>query len=344
MSIIRVGPSRSFTSINSALASIGAGPLPGGLTEDVDIRVDPGTYQTAGTGSVVNLGDVINNGFRVTVEPDLGLLTVILDAQNTNLAHLMWTNNSGAKNFTVRGLDLINPPSNAHPCTLQQIGANTYEGNILELCRVQVTGAVEAFFNLGSGVANQWFIVRNCFAYTPVGVVSPSERGVNFAEIQGGICGLELIGNTFNRFDKGAVFASSAKLPGVIMRGNIFTGIVTSFVTNNQSFLGSAVVTNNLYYSVTAANWTHNATTYNTLGDWQAGESVDFNSIAGQDPLVSDLSDPHLRAGSPAIGGFVPIGALLEEWDGYARHNPTDIGADEFSGAIADGLPLLGVG
>lgn len=78
------------------------------------------------------------------------------------------------------------------------------------------------------------------------------------------------------------------------------------------------------------------ATSSPTLLDWQTNALRDLVSIEG-DPLFRDLAthDLHLTPTSPCVGASQLAANVAADFDGQPRTTTIDIGADEFSGALA---------
>ncbi len=78
------------------------------------------------------------------------------------------------------------------------------------------------------------------------------------------------------------------------------------------------------------------AVNYAGLAAWQGGTGFDLNSLSS-DPLFMQLTMPpdlHLQGGSPAIGAGTSC-PVTDDFDGQARTNPCDAGADEYNAAYS---------
>ena len=85
---------------------------------------------------------------------------------------------------------------------------------------------------------------------------------------------------------------------------------------------------NNCYYGVDIVGYTDDGT-YNTLAQWQAGESQDANSI-DDNPLWVSFSDYRLRTGSPCINAGLSVG-LTSDIEGTTISGYPDMGVYEFT-------------
>ncbi|MBD3246338.1 MAG: hypothetical protein GF333_04940 [Candidatus Omnitrophica bacterium] len=84
---------------------------------------------------------------------------------------------------------------------------------------------------------------------------------------------------------------------------------------------------NDLYAPV-GANIGYYGSARVTLNDWQTATAEDANSIS-QNPQFTSSSDLHIQDASPCQGAGTALAGYTDDYDGDARADPPDIGADE---------------
>gem|GEM_PF-1163780 len=120
------------------------------------------------------------------------------------------------------------------------------------------------------------------------------------------------------------------------VKDNIFSnmrsgGSVKAYAIGAAASVSMTSNYNDLYAAGTSLGlW--NATNCATIAAWRTASSQDANSISG-DPLFAGLTDLHITssASTPVKNAGVNIQAVTTDYDGEARNNPPDIGADEFT-------------
>ena len=228
-------------------------------------------------------------------------------------------------------------------------------------------GASDIFIESNLVYDNQWGIevgcenvgftsflvtVQNNFIYNndDAGL---SIGGFDYPNGSGKVVAASIINNTLYNNDK--LLGGLAGTTGdVNLSYTEFTTIGNNIIlsTNQDNLLLYEDIVNspglvmdyNLYYLMTnpgTPEWEFGGTIYTTLASYQAGTSLEQNSIYA-DPQLVDLSifDLHLSASSPAIdNGFTNYFNGTTDFDGDARvlFSSIDIGADEYTGTIVPG-------
>ncbi len=111
------------------------------------------------------------------------------------------------------------------------------------------------------------------------------------------------------------------------------------FITD-KGFTGTLTMDHNRYHNAgaDAAFWDERSgsTFYGTFAAWPAHIGAESGSTQG-DPRLDGTG--HLVAGSPCIDAGRTLAAVADDIDRVARAGVSDIGADEFTGAIAVNRP-----
>jgi len=328
MGMSLVGSDKPFTTIQAAIADLVLNHTP--FTEDWEIVCNGGeTFSQAGSNVEVMFFGGINTGaFRLTVRGQSNANRSILDGQNVNGIGVI---GSSTARVTIKWFNT----KNCNPSLPSfQGGFNLLRHVIFEQMEVVTNGGHYAFYAMeGVDFNTEPIIVRNCYIRPRV----VSEGDVAFVSV----LNFKAFGNTVRNY-AGVLSSSVENAWKTMFKDNIYHTIVSNsshraiYVLSANTPTGLAdnfSASNNLTFNIPVLQYAklfHNVdppTAYVTLADFQA-VGKEANSFTA-DPLLTSFANPHLMAGSPAIGAGVAIAGLTEDMDGDVRLSSPAIGADE---------------
>ncbi len=320
----------------------------------------------SGTGNIrgITVGNVASNATSLTIDGNLITgLTSFASVFGANITGISSSNASPAINISNNRVSALSATPGANGVTGISVSGSTtnniFRNNICDLSGGSATSTVNGILASG-GTTNT--IYNNIIGdlRTPAANASNPLIGIS---LTGGATANVFYNTVYlNASSTGALFGSSAlsasTTPALTLRNNIFynasgvTGaglaaayrrantVLTSFnaASNNNLFYGSTIFTNGTNTDATLI-------AYKTRVAPRDGASVTENLTSSPAFLSTTCGAGNFLHMSTTVateteGGGTAIAGITDDYDGNPRNGSTpDIGADEFSGLIADNTP-----